>query len=155
MLAMLRARRDQARSKEFVFPGLPKDEKGTMAPIGRLSKRFLDKNKGADEQTITWSPHDLRRTALTILEAMDVSAYALKRIAAPSQQSAVTAGYLSDDVHRLRAPMERLASVALNGTGQSNIVPMRRKRSEERRVGKSGSVCVDLGGWRHIKKKKT
>src|SRR3546814_8256115 len=39
MLAMLRARRDQARSKEFVFPGLPKDEKGTMAPIGRLSKR--------------------------------------------------------------------------------------------------------------------
>src|SRR3546814_1682857 len=81
-----------------------------MAPIGRLSKRFLDKIKGADEQTITWSPHDLRRTALTILEAMDVSAYALKRIAAHSQQSDVTAGYLSDDVHRLRAPMERLES---------------------------------------------
>src|SRR3546814_43521 len=45
MLAMLRARRDQARSKEFVFPGLPKDEKGTMAPIGRLSKRFLDRSE--------------------------------------------------------------------------------------------------------------
>src|SRR3546814_465834 len=129
MLAMLRARRDQARSKEFVFTGLPKDEKGTMAPIGRLSKRFLDKIKGADEQTITWSPHDLRRTALTILEAMDVSAYALKRIAAHSQQSDVTAGYLSDDVHRLRAPMERLESVALHGKGKSNIVPMRRKKS--------------------------
>src|SRR3546814_7009716 len=57
MLAMLRARRDQARSKEFVFPGLPKDEKGTMAPIGRLSKRFLDKIKGADEQTIRSEEH--------------------------------------------------------------------------------------------------
>src|SRR3546814_1502778 len=99
MLAMLRARRDQARSKECVFPGRPKDEKGTMAPIGRLSKRFLDKIKGADEQTITWSPHDLRRTALTILEAMDVSAYALKRIAAHSQQSDVTAGYLRSEEH--------------------------------------------------------
>src|SRR3546814_7041768 len=74
-----------------------------MAPIGRLSKRFLDKIKGADEQTITWSPPDLRRTALTILEAMDVSAYALKRIVATSQQSDVTAGSLSDDVHRLRS----------------------------------------------------
>src|SRR3546814_9392918 len=87
---MLRCRRDQARAKEFVFPGLPKDEKGTMAPIGRLSKRFLDKIKGADEQTITWSPHDLCRTALTILEAMDVSAYALKRIAAHSRSEAHT-----------------------------------------------------------------
>src|SRR3546814_7922365 len=93
MLAMLRARRDQARSKAFVFPGLQKDEKGTMAPIGRLSKRFLDKIKGADEQTITWSPHDLRRTPLTILEAMDVSAYSLKRIAAHSQQSDRSEGH--------------------------------------------------------------
>src|SRR3546814_16099784 len=100
-----------------------------MAPIGRLSKRFLDKIKGADEQTITWSPHDLRRTALTILEAMDVSDYALKRIAAHSQQSDVPAGYLSDDVPRLRAPMERLEPVALHGTGKSNIVQMRSKKS--------------------------
>src|SRR3546814_9673647 len=49
MLAMLRARRDQARSKEFVFPGLPKDEKGTMAPIGRLSKRFLRSEEHTSE----------------------------------------------------------------------------------------------------------
>src|SRR3546814_17742852 len=93
----------------------------------------------SDLQTITWSPHDLRRTALTILEAMDVSAYALKRIAAHSQQSDVTAGYLSDDVHRLRAPMERLESVALPGKGKSHIVPMRRKKSAG--AGSGGNGC--------------
>src|SRR3546814_17087383 len=92
MRAILRSRRDQALAKEFVFPGLPKDEKGTMAPIGRLSNRFLDKIKGADEQTITWSPHDLRRPALPLLAAMAVSAYALKRIAAHTQQTDATEG---------------------------------------------------------------
>jgi integrase len=127
MMAMLKARRAQARSKEYVFPGLPKGEKQTLAPIGRLSKRFLDKIKDADGALIVWSPHDLRRTALTLLEAMDVSGYALKRIAAHSQLGDVTAGYLTDDVNRLRAPMERLENVALTGNGESNIVPMRRK----------------------------
>ncbi len=127
MMAMLRARRDQARSKEFVFPGLPKGEKATYQPIGRLSKRFFGKLKDSEGELIEWSPHDLRRTALTVLEAMDVSGYALKRIAAHSQAGDVTAGYLTDDVNRLRAPMERLETVVLTGKGKGNIVPMRRK----------------------------
>lgn len=127
MMAMLNARLEQARSKVYVFPGLPKGEKQTLAPIGRLSRRFLDKIRDADGEPITWSPHDLRRTALTVLESLDVSAYALKRIAAHSQQGDVTAGYLTDDVNRLRAPMERLESIALAGKDEGNIVPMRRK----------------------------
>lgn len=127
MMAMLNARLEQARSKVYVFPGLPKGERQTLAPIGRLSRRFLDKIKDADGEPIAWSPHDLRRTALTVLESLDVSAYALKRIAAHSQQGDVTAGYLTDDVNRLRAPMERLESIALAGKDEGNIVPMRRK----------------------------
>src|SRR3546814_20635263 len=71
---------------------------------------------------------------------MDVSAYALKRIAAHSQQSDVAAGHLSDDVHRLRAPMERLESVALLGKGKSNIVPMRRKKSARAESGGTGGA---------------
>jgi integrase len=127
MMAMLHARRDQARSKVFVFPGLQKRQKEDLRPIGRLSKRYLDKIKDPDGNLIVWSPHDLRRTALTILEAMDVSAFALRRIAAHSQEGDVTAGYLTDDVNRLRAPIERLESIALTGKGKGNVVSMRRK----------------------------
>lgn len=129
MMAMLKARHTQARSKEYVFPGLPKGEKQTLTPIGRLSKRFLDKIKDADGALIAWSPHDLRRTALTLLEAMDVSGFALKRIAAHSQLGDVTAGYLTDDVNRLRAPLERLEKAALAEQSEGNVVPIGRKDS--------------------------
>ena len=127
MMALLQARRALARSAEFVFPGLPKGKLGALKPIGRMSKRFLDKIKNQDDEVITWSPHDLRRTALSVLESLDVSAYALKRIAAHSEKYDVTAGYLAYDVNRLRAPMERLEMIALTGKEAGNIVPMRRK----------------------------
>lgn len=122
MMAMLKARREQARSQVYVFPALNVEQ-----PIGRLSKRFLSKIRDAEGEVIAWSPHDLRRTAMNILDSMDVSAYALKRIAAHSQDGDVTAGYLSDDVNRLRAPMERMESVALAGKGKGNVIPMQRK----------------------------
>lgn len=126
MMGMLKDRQKAARSAEFVFPGLPKDPKKPEAllPIGRLSKRFLDKIKDADGNVIVWSPHDLRRTGLTLLEAMDVSAFALKRIAAHSQESDVTAGYLANDVQRLRVPMERLERAAL-GQDKISVVELR------------------------------
>lgn len=127
MMSMLRARHAQPRSKEYVFPGLPKGGTGSLWPIGRLSKAYLDKIRDGEGEVIVWSPHDLRRTALTVLESLDVSAYALKRIAAHSQDGDVTAGYLSDDVNRLRAPMERLETIALTGVGKGTVVPMRRK----------------------------
>ncbi|KGM55987.1 hypothetical protein N800_10175 [Lysobacter daejeonensis GH1-9] len=128
MLAMLKHRKSEARSKVYVFPGLPHEERG-LTPIGRLSSRFLAKIKDAEGQPITWSPHDLRRTALSVLESMDVSAYALKRIAAHSQESDVTAGYLADDVHRLRSPMERLETALLSGKKTAHVVSIGHKRS--------------------------
>lgn len=128
MLALLKHRKAEARSKVYVFPGLPHEEKG-LTPIGRLSSRFLAKIKDAEGQPITWSPHDLRRTALSVLESMDVSAYALKRIAAHSQESDVTAGYLADDVHRLRSPMERLEAALLTGKTSAHVVSIGHKRS--------------------------
>ncbi|MBA3929017.1 MAG: hypothetical protein C0521_05430 [Xanthomonas sp.] len=123
MMAMLKARKAAARSDRFVFPGQEKEVKGkpVIAPMGRLSVRFLAKIQNADREPIVWSPHDLRRTALTLLEAMDVSAYALKRIAAHSQASDVTAGYLTDDVNRLRIPMERLESAVMSIGSPSKV----------------------------------
>jgi len=131
MMDMLRRRQKMARSQVYVFPGLPKDfaDSGSMLPIGRLSKRFLDKIRDEEGNVITWSPHDLRRTALSVLEAMDVSAYALKRIAAHSQEADVTAGYFADDVHRLRSPIERLERAVLSESPESNVVPIGHKES--------------------------
>lgn len=128
MMAMLQARRAQARSASLVFPGLPKRDSDLLEPIGRLSRRFLDKLRDAEGAPILWSPHDLRRTALTILESMDVSAYALKRIAAHSQAGDVTAGYLTDDVNRLRRPIERLEAIVLQAGNEENVVPLRQEQ---------------------------
>lgn len=124
MLAMLKARRAAARSAEYVFPGLKVDK-----PLGRLSARFTAALLDDEGEGFEWSPHDLRRTALTLLERMDVSAYALKRIAAHAETGDVTAGYLADDVSRLRAPMERLEAVALTGKAGGKVVPMRRAKA--------------------------
>jgi len=131
IMAMLKQRQKEARSDRFVFPGLAREEGGKLVyeAFGRLSKRFLDKIKDAEGAAISWSPHDLRRTALSLLEAMDVSAYALKTIAAHSQTADVTAGYIADDVSRLRAPMERLEQQLLNPASSGKVVPLRRVRN--------------------------
>ena len=122
MMSMLKTRREQPRSAVFVFPA-----RDSGQPLGRLSKRFVDKIKDADGEVILWSPHDLRRTAMNVLESLDVSAYALKRLAAHSQDADVTAGYLSGDVNRLRAPMERLENIVMAGKTDANVLPMTRK----------------------------
>lgn len=124
MVAMLLARKRDPRcaGSAFVFPGALPD-----IPILRLSSRFLARLQTSEGKAFAWSPHDLRRTVLTVLEAMDVSAYALKRIAAHSEKGDVTAGYLADDVERLRGPMERLERSIFGGTGA--VVDLRARRA--------------------------
>ncbi|GGA69046.1 integrase [Arenimonas soli] len=124
MMAMLHQRRADPRGadSEFVFPGAMPD-----IPLGRLSARFVARLKDSAGKPFVWSPHDLRRTVLTMLEAMDVSAYALKRIAAHSERGDVTAGYLADDVERLRGPMERLERAVFGGAG--GVVQFRASRA--------------------------
>ena len=52
--------------------------------------------------------HDLRRTFLTIADAQDLSAYAIKKLANHKMAADVTAGYIVSDVERLRDPMNRI-----------------------------------------------
>lgn len=123
MRALLEQRWAARRSDVFVFPGASGD-----APIGRVSKHFMDKLTDEDGAPFVWSPHDLRRTASTLLEELDVSAYALKRILGHSEAGDVTAGYLADNVERLRAPMERLEQAALGSAGV--VVPLQGRRRQ-------------------------
>lgn len=133
MIAMLRKRFDDRRSNEFVFPGLPKNPKKPqdLHPINRLTVHFMAKLTDGDGAPIAWSPHDLRRTALSALEAMDVSAYALKRIAGHAvPDDDPTAGYLVFQMDRLRVPIERLEAAVFGR--KLNIVDMK-SQGERRR----------------------
>lgn len=57
---------------------------------------------------VQFTPHDLRRTFITIAESLDISAYALKRLANHKMTSDVTAGYIIGDAERLRIPMQQV-----------------------------------------------
>lgn len=55
------------------------------------------------------SPHDLRRTFITIAESTDISPLALKALVNHSLGSDVTSGYVIMNVERLREPAQRVA----------------------------------------------
>src|SRR5215469_15632639 len=58
---------------------------------------------------ITVTPHDLRRTYVTVAENTDISALALKALINHSLGDDVTAGYVQMTVERLRDPAQRVA----------------------------------------------
>jgi integrase len=78
---------------------------------------------------VDWSPHDLRRTFITVAEGLDISYYALKSLVNHSQpNNDVTAGYISMDVERLRAPMQAITDKLLTiceGPKTPRVVPIR------------------------------
>ncbi len=129
MMTMLRERQKSARSDVYVFPGLGRKTGGRTVhkAIGGLTKAFKGKIKDPEGNRISWSPHDLRRTALTKLESMDISTISVKKIAAHSQGD-ITAKYIFQDVDRLRAPMERLEREFLEPRKSGKVVPLRRAK---------------------------
>jgi integrase len=61
--------------------------------------------------------HDLRRTFLTIAESLDISAYAVKRLANHKMNQDITSGYIIADVERLRKPMQLITNYLLKCMG--------------------------------------
>lgn len=66
---------------------------------------------------VTFIPHDLRRTFITIAESLDIPAYALKRLLNHKMRQDVTAGYIVTDVERLRRPMQQVTDFILKRAG--------------------------------------
>lgn len=82
---------------------------------------------------VEWTPHDLRRTFITVAESLDISAYALKALVNHSQpNSDVTGGYISLDVERLRAPMQRITDRlrAICEAEDENVTPAKKQRAK-------------------------
>ncbi len=62
---------------------------------------------------VTFTIHDLRRSFITIAEAIDIPPYAIKRMVNHKINGDVTAGYIVTDVARLRGPVQQVADFLL------------------------------------------
>ncbi|MBF0293528.1 MAG: integrase family protein [Nitrospinae bacterium] len=121
----LLARRYEKRGAgEFVFSG--ESEGGYLVEPKRQMKKV------SAMSGITFSIHDLRRTFATVADSLELSAYALKRLLNHAQGGDVTAGYIGDDVERLRLPMQRIADAILTHAGRrnvANVIQLKRKEA--------------------------
>ena len=92
--------RDRQKESPWVFPGSGK------------SGHYEDPKKAVKEVVelsgVEFTPHDLRRTFVTIAESLDIPAYALKRFMNHKANGDVTAGYIVLSVERLRKPMQAI-----------------------------------------------
>jgi integrase len=106
----LLSRRKQVAVNQFVFGNL-KTRSGRIEDPKKLIYRLR-------EQTgVFFNPHDLRRTFATIVERLDIPAYALKRLLNHKMNGDVTAGYVVMDVERLRKPVQQVADFILKEAG--------------------------------------
>lgn len=102
---LLAQRHAERTENPFVFPG-----DGVKGYFNEPRKQM---QKVVKESNVAFTLHDLRRTFITIAESLDISAYALKRLANHKMANDVTAGYIISDVERLRDPMQRITSFLL------------------------------------------
>lgn len=94
------------RENGFVFPG--KTEKGYLLHPRTAIDRVVNMSG------IHFTPHDLRRTFITVAESLDISAYALKRLLNHKMTNDITAGYIVSSVERLRRPMQDISDYLLD-----------------------------------------
>ena len=107
-LAELLARRKEQAAKDAVW----------VFPAASESGHLVEAR--VEVPGIPYTPHDLRRTFITVAESLDISPYAIKALVNHTQpRGDVTAGYVALDVERLRSPMQaigdRLAQAVRGG----------------------------------------
>ncbi len=99
--SLLKDRKANADS-EYVFAGSGK--------AGYLIEPRHQVQQVRNTSGVSFTLHDLRRSYITIAESIDISAYALKRLVNHKMSNDVTAGYIVNDVERLREPMQRITN---------------------------------------------
>ena len=115
LLSMLKKRWD-GRENEYVFPG-----QGEKYRYLRNVQHHMD--LVTESSGVKFMLHDLRRTFLTVADAQDLSAYAIKRLANHKMATDVTAGYIVSDVERLREPMNRIYQFIEDKVGSDVLEP--------------------------------
>lgn len=105
----LLSRRKENTSSDYVFPGTGKG--------GYIVEPRKQMDKVIRSSGIHFIIHDLRRTFITIAESLDISAYAVKRLANHKMNHDITSGYIVTDVERLRTPMQQITDYLLRCMG--------------------------------------
>lgn len=97
---MLVARR-AVGATNYAFPA--------MSASGHIEEPKSFFQQIADATGIRVSPHDLRRSFITVAESCDITAFALKALVNHSPGRDVTADYIQMKAERLREPVQRVA----------------------------------------------
>ena len=106
---LLESRRAVDPEGEQVFP--------SYGAAGRLADPRRALKRVATASGVPFTPHDLRRTFITVAESIDIPAYALKRLLNHKMSGDITAGYIITDVERLRRPMQQVTDFMLKSAG--------------------------------------
>lgn len=102
---LLRRRFEARGEAEYVFPG--RGKKPHMVSSDCAIDAF------AEKIGCPFTPHDLRRTFLTVAERLALSYVVLKKLANHSGKNDTTFGYVVVDVERLREPMQMITNELL------------------------------------------
>jgi integrase len=116
-----------------LFDKRDKDTSGWVFPAGRARSGHIEEPRFAlrmvkDMTGIDITPHDLRRTYVTVAESTDISPLALKALVNHSFGDDVTAGYIVATVERLRDPAQRVADRMMELVGSSEALRKPPKR---------------------------
>lgn len=95
-----RRHKETGKDSPYVFPG--------DGIKGYLNEPRKQMQRVTAESCVEFTLHDLRRTFITVAESLDISAYALKRLANHKMANDVTAGYIISDVERMRKTMQQI-----------------------------------------------
>jgi len=101
--------RKKIATTEYVFP--------STGAGGYIVEPRKQMEKVIRHSGIQFIIHDLRRTFITIAEGLDISAYAVKRLANHKMNQDITSGYIIADVERLRKPMQQITDYLLRCMG--------------------------------------
>jgi integrase len=102
---LVRRRSVDNGSSEYVFPG--RGGKGHIVDSDHVIQGV------AEKAGCRFTPHDLRRTFLTMAERLDLSYVVLKKLANHSGRNDTTFGYIIVDIERLREPMQKITNALL------------------------------------------
>jgi len=103
--AMLTARREIGNLGGYVFPAASKS--------GHIEEPKFPLQLVAKACGVRVSPHDLRRTFLTVAESLNPSAFALKALVGHTVSNDVTGGYVQLSPERLRALAQQITDKIL------------------------------------------
>jgi integrase len=96
---LLKTRQKEGRDK-WVFPAISRSGhiEELKYPLSRIKK----------QTGFHFTPHDLRRTFITVAESCNIPVFALKGLVNHTMGTDVTAGYVVADAERLREPMQKV-----------------------------------------------